>query len=187
MISQVSLRSTPWLRVLVAIVWCGGVPNEIAAQEFTPPGGGDQTDKRRTRFGLYGFSTRLGWELEGDNHAILSVGLDLGHLGSERFRFRPSAEIGFAGTVDTYVVNTELIYRFTPDTEVAVPYVGVGLALQGQDNCRIVSDCPAVWLQFALGFELQTRGNLNWMVEYHGEDALRRHRLFFGLTTRRGS
>lgn len=61
-----------------------------------------------------------------------------------------------------------------------------GLALAGRDDCEFEPSCPGVWLQFALGVELTFRDNMSWVFEYHVEDALRRHRLFFGLTSRRG-
>lgn len=38
-----------------------------------------------------------------------------------------------------------------------------------------------------LGFYLQLRDQISWLLECHGEDAIRRHRLFIGLTPRRGS
>jgi hypothetical protein len=84
------------------------------------------------------------------------------------------------------VVSGEVIYRFTPDADRAVPYVGFGLAVAGRDDCSTFPGCPEAWLQFALGFELTFRDNMNWMLEYHAEDALNRHRLLVGLTTRRG-
>ncbi len=173
------------LRCLLVLV-VGLVPSgKATAQDFIPPGGAAEGSK--TQLGLFGFSTRLGWDFEADGAGIVSLGVDLGNLGSSRLRMRPSVEIGFAGDIDIYVVNAELLYRFTPDTEKAVPYVGLGLALAGRDDCEFaLQSCPEVWLQFALGFELTFRDNMNWIFEYHGEDALSRHRLFFGLTSRRG-
>ncbi len=173
-----------WLLLLVV----GVVPaGELTGQDFTPPETGEQAaEGSRIQLGLYGFSTRLGWDFEDDGGAIVSLALDLGNLGSSQVRLRPSVEIGFAEDVDTYVANVEILYRFTPDTEKAVPYVGLGLALAGRDDCELEPSCPEVWLQFALGFEVTFRDNLSWMLEYHGEDAVNRHRLFLGLTTRRG-
>jgi hypothetical protein len=37
------------------------------------------------------------------------------------------------------------------------------------------------------GFEMHYRSTFNWLLEYHGMDALRRHRVYIGLTTRRGN
>jgi len=51
----------------------------------------------------------------------------------------------------------------------------------------LIDDCPAFWAQFVLGFELKLRNQINWLLEYHAEDAFRRHRVFVGLTTRRGN
>jgi hypothetical protein len=159
--------------------------SSLAAQNFTPPET-RQEQGSKFKIGLFGFSSRFGWDFEEDGGSIVSVALDLGNLGTEQLRLRPSAEIGFADDVDTYVVNTEILYRFTPDTERAVPYVGLGLALAGRDQCDTFPDCPGVWLQFALGFELSLRDNLSWLLEYHAEDAISRHRLFVGLASRRG-
>ncbi len=163
-----------------------GSGSRLEAQDFTPP----QEEQESVggagpSLGLYGFSTRFGLDLESNTQAVLSLALDLGDLLTHRLRLRPSAEIGFGSDVDTYVVNAELIYRFTSDAEIAVPYVGAGLGIAGQDQCQSQPDCPDVWFQFALGFELKLREHLNWLLEYHGEDALSRHRLFIGLATRR--
>ncbi len=158
---------------------------KLAAQDFTPPEVGRQESDQgsKIKIGLYGFGARFGWDLE-DREAIISITFDLGDLGSDQVRLRPSAEIGFAEDDDTYVVSAEILYRFTPDTEKAIPYVGFGIALAGRDTCG--ADCPEAWLQFVLGFEVKFRSSMNWLLEYHAEDALNRHRLFFGLTTRRG-
>ncbi|MCH7775883.1 MAG: hypothetical protein IH878_04995 [Gemmatimonadetes bacterium] len=173
-----------WLLLFLAGVTPVG---KLAAQDFTPPEvGGQESDQgSKIKIGFYGFGTRLGWDLE-DGDAIISITFDLGNLGSDQVRLRPSAEIGFGEDVDTYVVSAELLYRFTPDTEKAIPYVGLGLAVAGRDNCSTGPSCPEAWLQFVLGFEVEFRSSMNWLLEYHAEDALNRHRLFFGLTTRRG-
>ena len=171
-----------WLLLFLAGVTPVG---KLAAQDFTPPEvGGQESDQgSKIKIGFYGFGTRIGWDLD-DGEAIISITLDLGNLGSDRVRLRPSAEIGFAEDVNTYVVSAEILYRFTPDREKAIPYVGLGLALAGRDNCS--AGCPEAWLQFVLGFEVGFRSSMNWLLEYHVEDALNRQRLFFGLTTRRG-
>ena len=176
----------PVVRLLLFLAGVTPV-GKLAAQDFTPPEvGGQESDQgSKIKIGFYGFGARFGWDLE-DSEGIISITFDLGDLGSDRVRLRPSAEIGFAEDDDTYVVSAEILYRFTPDTEKAVPYVGLGLALAGRDNCSTVPSCPESWLQFVLGFEVKFRSNMNWLLEYHAEDALKRHRLFFGLTTRRG-
>ncbi len=173
-----------WLLLFLAGVTPVG---KLAAQDFTPPEvGGQESDQgSKIKIGFYGFGTRLGWDLD-DGEPIISITLDLGNLGSNQVRLRPSAEIGFAEDVDTYVVSAEILYRFTPDKEKAIHYVGLGLALSGRDDCSTRPSCPEAWLQFVLGFEVEFRSSMNWLLEYHAEDALNRHRLFFGLTTRRG-
>ena len=179
-------RTLRWLApLLVLAAWPAG---RLTAQDFTPPETAGQASDADAKFkiGLYGFGGRFGWDFEEDAGGIMSLVLDLGNLGSEQLRLRPSVEIGFADDVDTYVVNAEVLYRFTPDTEKAIPYVGAGIALAGRDDCSTVPGCPEGWLQFMLGFELAYRSTFNWLLEYHAEDALRRHRLFVGLTTRRG-
>lgn len=156
-----------------------------AAQEFVPPE--ESGAAHGLRVGLFGFATRVGVDFAGGNQAIVSVALDAADVFTDRVRLRPSFEIGLGDSLNSYVGNLEFLYRFTPDTEIAVPYVGFGLAVWSRQRCAAVADCPDVWAQFALGFELRFRGPMNWLLEYHGEDWLRRHRFFIGLTTRRGS
>jgi len=164
------------------------LPRAARAQEFQPPQEQAGSTGRGVHLGLYGFGTRLGVDPSGSKQAILGTTLDAGDLFTDRVRLRPSAEIGLGDSVTTYVVNLELMFRFTADSELAVPYVAFGPALYSQEHCGTVTgiDCPAVWAQFALGFEIKLRGHMSWLLEYHGEDALRRHRFFIGLTTRRG-
>lgn len=137
--------------------------------------------------GLFGFGARGGVDFEDDGQAVFGVTLDAGHVFTERLRLRPSGELGVLNGANTYVANLEALYRFTPDTEVAVPYVGAGVGLAGRGDCAVAPGCPAVWLQFALGFELWLREGIAWTLEYHPEDAFRRQRVFIGLTTRRRS
>ncbi|NIM52119.1 MAG: hypothetical protein GTN62_13170 [Gemmatimonadales bacterium] len=174
-----------WLPVLLSL--CVAVP--LAGQEQEPP---EQTEAeeagaRWLRLGLFGFAARAGADFEDEGQVVVSFALDVGDLYTERVRIRPSGEIGVLGGDNTYVANLELLYRLMPDTAVAVPYIGVGVALAGREDCALYPDCPAVWAQFAVGFELRFRERFSWLLEYHPEDALRRHRLFVGLTTRRGS
>jgi hypothetical protein len=163
------------------------LPVAARAQEFIPPK--DQsidTTASRVRLGIFGFGMRMGVDFSGRNQAVLSPTLDAGDLFTDRVRFRPSAEVGVGDTAVTYVMNLELMYRFTADKEAAVPYIGFGGGVYSQERCGAAPDCPRVWAQFALGFEIKFRQNMNWLLEYHGEDGLRRHRFFIGLTTRRG-
>ena len=147
----------------------------------------DYQTERPFQLGLYGFSARAGVDFEGEGQAVASFAVDMGNLYTDRLRLRPSAELGFGWGDNTYVANLEVVYRFTADTEIAVPYVGGGVALSRQEECGLIDDCPAFWAQFVLGFELKLRNQINWLLEYHAEDAFRRHRVFVGLTTRRGN
>jgi len=185
---QVLLRSMVVLFAVQLAPLELGLVAGLEAQDFVPPETEEQAPSTDGRFnlGLYGFSTRFGLDFEAGTQALVSIAIDLGDVLSDRFRLRPSVEIGFASDVDTYVVNAEVIYRFTNDEEVAVPYVGAGLGVAGQDDCGSAANCPDAWFQFALGFELRVSEQLNWLLEYHAEDALDRHRLFIGLATRRG-
>lgn len=165
------------LALLVSAVRAG-------AQDFTPPAD-DDAPPTSIKFGLFGFSSRLGVDFSGANQAVASMAVEVADVYSNRVRLRPSFEIGAGGVGATYVGNIELMYRFMPDAERAVPYVGLGLGIFGQPGCGPAPGCPQVMVQFALGFELRFRNNMNWLLEYHGEDALRRHRFFVGLATRR--
>ncbi len=142
---------------------------------------------RPFQLGFYGFAARAGVDFEGQGQAVASFAVDMGNLYTDRLRLQPSAELGFGWGDATYVVNLEVLYRFTADAAAAVPYVGGGVALAGQENCGSVDDCPGFWVQVVLGCELRLRDRINWLLEYHAEDAFRRHRIFIGLTTRRGN
>jgi hypothetical protein len=137
------------------------------------------------KVGLFGFGARLGVDFEGEGQAVASMALDLGYVADERLRVRFSGELGFLNSDNTYLANLELVYRFMPDSALAIPYVGGGLGLFGRAECEADPDCPALWAQFVLGFEMRLRDEMNWLVEYHAEDAFRRHRVFIGLATRR--
>lgn len=169
----------------VTLLWLAMV-GSLGAQEFLPPpleeGGG-------IRLGLMGFGVRGGFEFEGDDQAIVGVALDLGNLGAQQVRPRASLEIGLGGDANTYVTSLELVLRFTSDREVAVPYIGLGLAVYAQQDCDMAMDpsCPELWANTVLGFELRLRPSFNWFLEYHSLDAFRRHRLLIGLSTRRGT
>jgi hypothetical protein len=155
-----------------------------AGQEFQPPppGGGEGG----TRLGLYGFGARAGVGVSGGGEGILGITLDLGDLLTSRVRLRPSGEIGFDGE-RTYVASLEALWRLTRDVEPLVPYVGGGMSVAGHDACGSDAACPGVWLNLALGVEGRIRATFNWLIEYHAMDALRQHRFYIGLTTRRGS
>lgn len=168
-------------RFAVALLAAGLGPAALACQEFEPPGGSPSG----FQLGLMGFGVRAGLDFEDDDQFVLGLALDLGDLGSPRVRMRPSAELGVGGIADTYVFNLEVMFRFTDDGPVAVPYFGLGLGVFGRERCDAAPDCPDAWANAVLGFELRFRPTFNWLLEYHGLDALRRHRLYVGLTTRR--
>ena len=171
---------------IVGIALLGALAvNVAAAQAFVPPKGpGARTG---TRIGLFGFGVRSGVDVRGNGQFVLGTTLDVGDLFTNRIRLRPSAEIGVFNGSNTYVGNFEALWRFTDDEEVATPYVGLGLGLAGRENCGADPQCPDVWFNLVFGFELHYRSTFNWLLEYHGMDALHRHRVYIGLTTRRGN
>ncbi len=156
-----------------------------AAQEFQPPRSGGAGGG--TRIGLFGFSVRGGLDLTGDGQMVFGAALDLGDFLSHRVRLRPSGEIGVFNGDNTFVGSLEGLFRFTDDDQLAIPYVGIGGSIAGRENCGQNPQCPDLWLNLVFGFELHYRSTFNWLLEYHGMDAMRRHRLYVGLTTRRGN
>src|SRR5438132_1656276 len=146
-----------------------------------------QAAGRGTRIGLFGFSVRSGPDLSHGRQLVLGAGLDGGDLFSSRVRVRPSVEIGVFNGPNTYVASLEALYRFATDDETAVPYAGGGFSIAGHDGCGTDAACPALWANVVVGFELRYRSTFNWLFEYHAMDAFRRHRFYFGLTTRRGN
>lgn len=156
------------------------------AQQFTPPAGASPPSSG-TRIGLFGFGVRGGFDVSNGGQLILGTTLDVGDLFTPQVRIRPSAEIGVFNGGNTYIGSLEALWRFTDDAQTAIPYVGAGLSLAGHQDCGADPSCPAVWVNLVLGFELHFRSSFNWLLEYHGMDALRRHRFYIGLTTRRGN
>ncbi len=178
------MRLAPLLPLLLLLPL---LPAVAGAQDFIPPTDSSSAVAPMVRLGIFGFGSRVGVDFTGPSQAIVSPTLDVADVFSDRVRLRPSAEIGLGDTATTYVMNLELLYRFTADQEVAVPYVAFGGGVFSRERCGAAPNCPRIWAQFALGFELKFREHMNWLLEYHGEDGLRRHRFFIGLTTRRGS
>ena len=174
------------MRVLagLALMLCTGGGAALAAQQFQPP---KSSTHGGTRIGLFGFGVRGGLELRRSGQLVLGTTLDMGNLFSNRIRLRPSAEIGVFNGPNTFVGNMEVLWRFTDDDEIATPYIGAGIGVAGRENCSTDPNCPGIWLNAAFGFELHYRSTFNWLVEYHGMDEFRHHRLFIGLTTRRGN
>jgi hypothetical protein len=60
------------------------------------------------------------------------------------------------------------------------------VSLAGHDACGSDPQCPDLWIDVAFGFEVRFRSTFNWLLEYRALDVLRRHRVYLGLTTRRG-
>jgi len=158
----------------------------VAAQEFHPPPV-QRSGPGGTRIGLLGFGVRAGADLGGKGAAVLGAALDAGNLFVDRFRLRPSVEIGILNGPNTYVANFEGLYRFTGDNQAATPYVGAGVAVGGHAGCGSDPGCPGLWLNVVLGIEVRYRSTFNWLFEYHALDAFQRNRLYLGLTTRRGN
>jgi hypothetical protein len=173
------MRLVSWMTLIGTLA-----ARPVVAQQFSPPKGPGASG---TRIGLFGFGVRTGLDFKGDRQLVLGASLDAGDLFSSRVRIRPSAEIGVFNGPNTYVASLESLWRFTDDEEVATPYVGLGASLAGRDGCGADPNCPGLWLNIVFGFELHYRSTFNWLLEYHGMDALRRHRIYVGLTTRRGN
>jgi len=173
------------MRTALVLSLALALPTGIAAQRFATPdsvGAG----LGGVRLGLFGFSAKGGADFQAGGRVIAGLAVDLGDIFTDRVRLRPSLEIGIDADTTHYISSAELMYRFTPDSQLAVPYVLFGLGLYGQQHCNTVAvGCPKVLAQFGLGFELKLDNHMSWMLEYHGEDALRRHRILVGLTTRR--
>jgi hypothetical protein len=157
-----------------------------AAQAFPPPPV-QRSGVGGTRIGLLGFGVRGGADLGGKGAAVLGVALDAGNLFVDRFRLRPSAEIGILNGANTYVASLEGLYRLGGDHQTATPYLGAGLAIAGHAGCGTDASCPGLWINFVLGIEMRFRSTFNWLLEYHALDAFRRNRVYLGLTTRRGN
>lgn len=153
-------------------------------QEFQPP---KNTRHSGTRIGLFGFGVRGGLDLKSEGQLALGTTLDLGDLFTSRVRLRPSAEVGVFNGPNTYMGSFDTMWRFTEDEEVATPYIGLGFSVAGREGCGADPQCPDLWLNLTFGFELRYRSTFNWLVEYRAMDALNKHRIFVGLTTRRGN
>src|SRR2546430_13508787 len=84
-----------WLALLLPAV----ATVALAAQEFHPPPVRSPGDG--TRLGLLGFGVRGGIDLSGNTQLVFGVTLDAGNLLTNRFRLRPSGEIGVFNGVNT--------------------------------------------------------------------------------------
>lgn len=152
------------------------------AQEFQPPGGAaPSAEGSGVRFGVLGFSTRGGAQVNRGGQGVLGSTVDIAQLGSPQVRLRPSFEVGFGRADKSLHVAVEVIYRFQPDNAPSIPYVGVGVGYYdpGSDSAG-----ARVWPNLVMGFELPFRPTFNWLVEYHALDRLGRHRFLVGLAAR---
>jgi hypothetical protein len=179
-------RTTWTTAALVTLFAAAAPPTRLAAQEFHPPPV-RRAGEPGTRLGLFGFGVRGGVDVSGRSQVVLGVTLDAGNLVSDRFRIRPSGEIGVFNGLNTYVGSVEALYRFTGDAQPVTPYAGGGLSVAGHDRCGAYTDCPSLWLDIVVGFEIRYRSTFNWLLEYHAMDGFAHNRLYAGLTTRRGS
>src|SRR5438132_12604408 len=87
----------------------------LAAQEFHPPPVRSAGDG--TRLGLLGFGVRGGIDLSGKTQLVFGVTLDAGNLLSNRFRLRPSGEIGVFNGLNSYVGSLDGLSRLTCDSQ----------------------------------------------------------------------
>jgi hypothetical protein len=164
----------------------------VAAQEFVPPDRGSHPVSQPAssssgqsssgfKLDILGFSTRAGFQVNNGGQALLGSTVDLVQLGIPQVRARSSFEVGFGRPSTSIGVNEEIMYRFLADTAAAIPYIGLGVGYMDDNVVK------RVWPTVAIGFELPFRRSMNWLVEYHALDALRRSRFFIGLATRGGS
>lgn len=175
------------LVVLTAAIALAASP--LAAQEFIPPDRGrppsqGQQPAGDPDFGLradiLGFSTRGGFQVNKGGQALIGSTIDVVQLWSPQVRLRPSFEVGFAEAGTSLAINVEVVYRFQPDAAPAIPYLGIGLGYYDDNTVK------KGWPTVAMGFELPFRRSMNWLIEYHALDGLRRSRFLVGLATRNG-
>jgi hypothetical protein len=151
-----------------------------AAQEFRPPSDAVSPPADELLVDLFGFSTRAGIDVSRRAEWVVGSTVDVAELWSPRVRLRPSLEVAsdeVAGV--TLHWAAEIVYRFQPDAAPAIPYLGIGLG--HMSRC---ASCTTIWPTVVLGFELNFRPGINWLIEYHSLDRFRRHRFLVGLATR---
>jgi hypothetical protein len=169
---------------MLVLLGAGLAARLATAQDFVPPKASRHSG---TRIGVFGFGVRGGLDLASDGQFVLGTTLDMGDLFTDRLRLRPSFDLGVFNGPNTYAGNFDTLWRFTKDEDVATPYIGLGVSAAGHDGCGDDPQCPDLWLNLTFGFELRYRSTFNWLLEYRALDALNRHRVFIGLTTRRGN
>ena len=173
------------MRITLLAVLAALVAAPAAAQDYQPPDD-PASSGNGTHLGLYGFGVRGGLDFTHNGRLALGVTLDLGQLFVERLRLRPSGELSVFNGPNVYVGSLEALYYFTGAAERARPYAGLGAGLAGGASCSSDPDCPDLWINVVVGFELRFRPTFNWLLEYHGMDLLRENRIHIGLTTRLG-
>jgi len=185
--SHMKIGTVSPIRPLVLAALWAALAAPLAAQEFVPPDRGhpaqpasSQRESSGFRIDILGFSTRAGFQVNGGGQALLGSTVDLIQLGIPQVRGRTSFEVGFGRPSTSIGVNEEVIYRFLADTASAIPYMGLGVGYMDDNVVK------RIWPTVAIGFELPFRRNMNWLIEYHALDALRRSRFFVGLATRGG-
>lgn len=178
-------RFTPACAVL--LLAAAAAAPAAAAQEFVPPdsrGATAQASAPRMRpgviFGILGFSTRGGGQVNADEQGVVGSTVDIAQLGSPQVRLRPSLEMGFGRSRNSLHMALEVVFRFQPDEADAIPYVGAGLGFYDSGTY------DKLWPNLVMGFELPFERTFNWLVEYHALDRLGRHRFLVGFATRGG-
>ena len=182
------IHGTPVVRAVALVTLLSAAAAPLMGQEFVPPDRGHPAttsapgprNRDGFRVDILGFSTRGGFQVNNGGQALLGSTVDLLQLGIPQVRGRTSFEIGFGRPNTSIGVNEEVIYRFLADTAAAIPYIGLGVGYMDDNTVK------RVWPTVAIGFELPFRRTMNWLVEYHALDALRRSRFFVGLATRAG-
>ena len=163
------------------------VAGRAAAQDFVPPDRGARPEPTQSapaasstgfRVGILGFSTRGGLQVNKESQGVIGSTIDIATLGSPMVRLRPSFEMGFGRATRSLGVNAEVVYRFQPDQAPAIPYLGLGVGYYDDTTST------KVWPTVVMGFELTFSRNVNWLIEYHALDGLRRSRFLVGLATR---
>ena len=155
------------------------------AQEFVPPDRSGRPAAQSAapaepgiRLGIFGFSTRGGMQVNKGTQGVIGSTVDVIEFGTPAVRLRPSFEMGFGGSEHSLGFNAEMIYRFQPDQAPAIPYLGLGIGYYDDTSST------RVWPTVVMGFELTYNHTMNWLVEYHALDGLRRSRFLVGLSTR---
>lgn len=166
----------------------------LDAQEFVPPDrrpgappaaspvpSGNDAGLDGLRLDLLAFSTRGGAQVNKQPQFVLGSTLDVVQLWTPQARIRGSFEVGFGRPTTSLAVNAEVVYRLQPDNAPAIPYVGLGVGYYDDSTAK------KVWPTVVMGFELRFRRSMNWLLEYHALDGLRRSRFLVGLATRPGA